>query len=129
MPRLLLLVCILIASVSLGACGQAVQYQANQANIGVTVQMSNAPQVNQSQPATLTFRKDDAPLTVQNVVCDMQMVGMTMGSNRPMADAQPNGSHVCNLLFTMEGEWVLVVTGTADNQPIRIVVPKIIVAK
>jgi hypothetical protein len=129
MPRLLLLVCILIASVILGACGQAVQYQANQANIGVTVQMSNAPQVNQSQPATLTFRKDDAPLTVQNVVCDMQMVGMTMGSNRPMADAQPNGSHVCNLLFTMEGEWMLVVTGTADNQPIRIVVPKIIVAK
>ncbi|RLT22147.1 MAG: hypothetical protein DWI30_06435 [Chloroflexi bacterium] len=129
MPRLLLLVCILIASGVLGACGQAVQYQANQANIGVTVQMSNAPQINQSQPATLTFRKDDAPLTVQNVVCDMQMVGMTMGSNRPMADAQPDGSHVCNLLFTMEGEWMLVVTGTADNQPIRIVVPKIIVAK
>jgi hypothetical protein len=129
MPRLLLLVCILIASGVLGACGQAVQYQANQANIGVTVQMSNAPQVNQSQPVTLTFRKDDAPLTVQNVVCDMQMVGMTMGSNRPMADAQPDGSHVCNLLFTMEGEWMLVVTGTADNQPIRIVVPKIIVAQ
>ena len=129
MPRLLLLVCILIASGILGACGQAVQYQANQANIGVTVQMSNAPQVNQSQPATLTFRKDDAPLTVQNVVCDAQMVGMTMGSNRPMADAQPDGSHVCNLLFTMEGEWMLVVTGTADNQPIRIVVPKIIVAQ
>jgi hypothetical protein len=106
-----------------------VQYQANQANIDVTVQMSNAPQVNQSQPATLTFRKDDAPLTVQNVVCDMQMVGMTMGSNRPMADAQPDGSHVCNLLFTMDGEWMLIITGKADNQPIRLVIPKIIVAK
>jgi len=129
MPRLLLLVCILITSGILGACGQAVQYQANQANIDVTVQMSNAPQVNQSQPATLTFRKDDAPLTVQNVVCDMQMVGMTMGSNRPMADAQPDGSHVCNLLFTMDGEWMLIITGKADNQPIRLVIPKIIVAK
>ena len=129
MARLMLLVCMLMASWILGVCGQAVQYQANQADISVTVQMANAPQVNQSQPVTLTFRKDDAPLTVQNVVCDMQMVGMTMGSNRPMADAQPDGSHVCNLLFTMEGEWMLVVTGTADNQPIRIVVPKIIVAQ
>ena len=129
MPRLLLLVCILIASGILGACGQAVQYQANQANIDVTVQMSNAPQVNQSQPATLTFRKDDAPLTVQNVVCDMQMVGMTMGSNRPMADAKPDGSHICNLLFTMDGEWMLVITGKVDNQPIRLVIPKIIVTK
>jgi hypothetical protein len=106
-----------------------VQYQANQANIDVTVQMSNAPQVNQSQPATLTFRKDDAPLTVQNVVCDMQMVGMTMGSNRPMADAKPDGSHICNLLFTMDGEWMLVITGKVDNQPIRLVIPKIIVTK
>jgi len=129
MPRLLLLVCILIASGILGACGQAVQYQANQANIDVTVQMSNAPQVNQSQPATLTFRKDDAPLSVQNVVCDMQMVGMTMGSNRPMADAKPDGSHICNLLFTMDGEWMLVITGKVDNQPIRLVIPKIIVTK
>jgi hypothetical protein len=129
MPRLLLLVCILIASGILSACGQAVQYQASQANISVTVQMANAPQVNQSQPLTLTFQSNNAPLTVQNVVCDAQMVGMTMGSNRPMADAKPDGSHVCNLLFTMDGEWMLIITGKADNQPIRLVIPKIIVAK
>lgn len=129
MPRLMLLVCMLMASWILGACSQAVQYQASQGNISVTVQMANAPQVNQSQPLTLTFQSNNAPLSVQNVVCDAQMVGMTMGSNRPMADAKPDGSHVCNLLFTMDGEWMLVVTGTADNQPIRIVVPKIIVAQ
>jgi hypothetical protein len=129
MPRISVLVIIIMASCILGACSQAVQYQASQANISVTVQMANAPQVNQSQPLTLTFQSNNAPLTVQNVVCDAQMVGMTMGSNRPMADAQPDGSHVCNLLFTMDGEWMLVVTGTADNQPIRIVVTKIIVAK
>jgi hypothetical protein len=56
-----------------------VQYQASQANISVTVQMTNAPQANQSQPATLTFRKNNAPLTVQNVVCDAQMVGIDDG--------------------------------------------------
>ncbi len=129
MARISVLVIIIMASCILGACSQAVQYQASQANISVTVQMANAPQVNQSQPLTLTFQSNNAPLSVQNVVCDAQMVGMTMGSNRPMADAKPDGSHVCNLLFTMEGEWMLVVTGTADNQPIRIVVPKIIVAQ
>ncbi len=129
MPRLLLLVCIMMASWILGACGQAVQYQANQANISVTVQMANAPQANQSQPATLTFHKDNTPVVVQNVVCDTKMVGMTMGSNRPIADAKPDGSHICNLLFTMDGEWMLVITGTVDKQPIRLVVPKIIVAK
>lgn len=129
MARISVLVIIIMASCILGACSQAVQYQASQANISVTVQMANAPQVNQSQPLTLTFQSNNAPLSVQNVVCDAQMVGMTMGSNRPMADAKPDGSHVCNLLFTMDGEWMLVVTGTADNQPIRIVVPKIIVAQ
>ncbi len=129
MARISVLVIIIMASCILGACSQAVQYQASQGNISVTVQMANAPQVNQSQPLTLTFQSNNAPLSVQNVVCDAQMVGMTMGSNRPMADAKPDGSHVCNLLFTMEGEWMLVVTGTADNQPIRIVVPKIIVAQ
>ncbi len=129
MARISVLVIIIMASCILGACSQAVQYQASQGNISVTVQMANAPQVNQSQPLTLTFQSNNAPLSVQNVVCDAQMVGMTMGSNRPMADAKPDGSHVCNLLFTMDGEWMLVVTGTADNQPIRIVVPKIIVAQ
>ena len=129
MARISVLVIIIMASCILGACSQAVQYQASQGNISVTVQMANAPQVNQSQPLTLTFQSNNAPLSVHNVVCDAQMVGMTMGSNRPMADAKPDGSHVCNLLFTMEGEWMLVVTGTADNQPIRIVVPKIIVAQ
>jgi hypothetical protein len=123
------LVIIIMASCILGACGQAVQYQASQANISMTVQMANAPQVNQSQPLTLTFRKDNTPVVVQNVVCDAQMIGMTMGSNRPMADAKPDGSHICNLLFTMDGEWMLVITGTVDNQPIRLVIPKIIVAK
>ncbi len=129
MSRMLLLVIIIMASCILGACSQAVQYQASQANISMTMQLANAPQANQSQPATLTFRKDNAPIVVQNVVCDTQMVGMTMGSNRPMADAKPDGSHVCNLLFTMDGEWMLVITGKVDNQPIRLVIPKIIVAK
>jgi hypothetical protein len=124
-----MLAIIIMTSFILSACSQAVQYQASQANISVTVQMANAPQVNQSQPLTLTFRKDNAPIVVQNVVCDAQMIGMTMGSNRPMADANPDGSHVCNLLFTMDGEWILVITGRVDNQPIRLVIPKIIVAK
>lgn len=129
MPRLLQWLFIMMTAWLLGACGQAVQYQASQANISVTVQLANAPRANQSQPATLTFHKNNTPLTVQNVVCDTQMVGMTMGSNRPMADAQADGSHVCNLLFTMDGEWMLVVTGSVDNQQIRLVIPKIIVAK
>jgi hypothetical protein len=129
MTRMSVLVIIIMTSFILSACSQAVQYQASQANLSVTVQIANAPQVNQSQPATLTFRKDDAPLSVQNVVCDAQMVGMTMGSNRPMADAKPDGSHICNLLFTMDGEWMLVITGRVDNQPIRLVIPKIIVTK
>ena len=129
MARMSVLVIIIMASCILGACSQAVQYQASQASISVTVQMANAPKVNQSQPLTLTFQSNNAPLSVQNVVCDAQMVGMTMGSNRPMADAKPDGSHVCNLLFTMDGEWMLVITGTVDKQPIRLVVPKIIVAK
>jgi hypothetical protein len=29
----------------------------------------------------------------------------------------------------MDGEWMLIITGTIDNQPIRLVIPKIIVAK
>lgn len=129
MPKLLLLLFFVLASGITSACGQAVQYQASQAGINVTMQLTTAPRVNQSQPVTLMFRRNNAPLAVQNVVCDAQMVGMRMGSNRPMADAQPDGSHVCNLLFTMDGEWMLVVTGTVDNQPIRVIVPKISVAK
>jgi len=128
MSRMLLLI-IIMASCILGACSQTVQYQASQDNISMTMQLANAPQANQSQPATLTFQRNNAPLTVNNVVCDTQMVGMTMGSNRPMADAKPDGSHVCNLLFTMEGEWMLIITGTVENQPIRLVIPKISVAK
>lgn len=129
MSKISVLVIIFVASCILTACSQTVQYQASQANLNVTVQMANSPQVNQSQPVTLNFRKGNVPLTVQNVVCETKMVGMTMGSNRPMADAKPDGSAVCNLLFTMDGEWMLVITGTVDNQPIRLVVPKIIVAK
>ena len=105
MPRLLLLVCIMMASWILGACGQAVQYQANQANISVTVQMANAPQANQSQPATLTFHKDNTPVVVQNVVCDTKMVGMTMGSNRPMPSPMAVMSAICYLPWMANGCW------------------------
>lgn len=97
---------------------------------GYRVEMAFAtfPTINQSVATTLRFYYQDAPLTVQNVVCNLQMPGMVMGSMRPIADAQVDGSHVVNLLFTMDGDWSIIVTADSDAGPIRFYVEGITIA-
>ncbi len=118
----------IISWVLLSSCGNGPTYVARQGDVEVRMQFERALVVNQSVGATLTFTYNGAPLTVTQVVCDLQMPGMVMGSNRPMADRQSDDSHYVNILFTMDGDWAIVVTGQSDVGPIRVVFENILVA-
>ena len=78
----------------------------------------------------ITFDASAAAADVPETSADVPvLIRLSLANFSYFADAKPDGSHVCNLLFTMDGEWMLVITGTVDKQPIRLVVPKIIVTK
>lgn len=97
-------------------------------NYRVELSFTQPPMMNQSVQTTLRFYYQDAPLTVQNVVCDLQMPGMVMGSMRPIADPQADNSHVVNLLFTMDGDWWIIVTADSEMGPLRLLVEGITIA-
>lgn len=94
----------------------------------VEVTFAQQPTINQSVAITLRFYYQNHPINVQNVVCDLQMPGMIMGSMRPIADAQADGSHLVNVLFTMDGEWSIIVTADSTNGPIRLYIEGITIA-
>jgi hypothetical protein len=88
----------------------------------VELVFAQPPTLNQSVATTLRFYYQETPISVQNVVCDLQMPGMVMGSMRPIADQQSDGSHLVNLLFTMDGEWSIIITADSADGPIRLYV-------
>lgn len=114
---IVILLCLLFAC---GTPGPTLTAEANDYRVEMT--FVQPPLLNQSVQTTLRFYYQDAPIRVQNVVCDLQMPGMVMGSMRPIADPQTDGSHVVNLLFTMDGEWSIIVTADSADGPIRLYV-------
>ncbi len=120
-----LLVCILML---LSSCGMGPRYQAQQGDLVATLQFAQAPVVNQSVPVDVIFAQNGQAVAVTTVALDLQMPGMVMGSNRPLADAVTASTHRVNVLFTMEGEWSIVVTGDSAQGPVRMVFERIIVS-
>lgn len=112
----------------LSSCGTGPRYQAQQGDLVVTLQFAQAPVVNQSVPVDVVFEQNGQAVEVTTVALDLQMPGMVMGSNRPLADAVTASTHRVNVLFTMEGEWSIVVTGNSAQGPVRVVVERIIVS-
>ena len=94
----------------------------------VELSFAQPPTINQSVPTTVRFYYQNNQITVQNVVCDLQMPGMVMGSMRPIADPKADGSHMVNLLFTMDGDWSIIVTADSADGPIRLYVEGITIA-
>lgn len=119
-------VILLCALVACGTPGPTLTAESN----GYRVEMTFAqpPMLNQSVQTTLRFYYQDAPIRVENVVCDLQMPGMVMGSMRPIADPKTDGSHLVNLLFTMDGEWSIIVTADSADGPIRMYVEGLTIA-
>lgn len=109
------------------ACTSGPTFTAENNDYRVELEFAQPPKLNQSVATTLRFYVQDVPLSVENVVCDLQMPGMVMGSMRPIADRQPDGSHLVNLLFTMDGEWSIIVTADSADGPIRLYVEGIII--
>lgn len=129
MTKLARLWCIVLSMlwvVGCGAPGPTVSAEAD----GYRVEMvfAKSLEINQTVATTIRFYYQDNPIRVENVVCDLQMPGMVMGSMRPIADAQADGSHLVNLLFTMDGDWSIIVTADAASGPIRLYVEGITIA-
>jgi len=114
--------------VLLSGCGTGPRYQSQQDDLVASLQFAQAPIVNQSVPVDVVFQRDGQTVAVTTVALDLQMPGMVMGSNRPLADASTDGTHRVNVLFTMDGEWSIVVTGESAQGPVRFVFERIIVS-
>jgi hypothetical protein len=112
----------------LSACTQPVASSAESAGVTVTLQFGAALYANAAIPVQVTFTQSGEPYAVADVVLDLQMPGMTMGTSKPMAIAQPDGSHTTTVLFTMDGEWAIVVTGSSARGDERFVINQIIVS-
>jgi len=108
----------------------SMQTVATASSDGITCTLSFlAPLVaNQSIPVIVQFTRDGQSVSMADVVLDLQMPGMTMGSSRPMAEALSDGSHTANVLFTMDGEWSIVVTARSAQEPVRFVINHIFVS-
>jgi len=111
------------------ACSMPQRYQGNNASFGVTLTLNTRPTVNVSQNGTIIITKDGTRITASNVYCDLQMPGMTMGSNRPIAENHTDGTHTCGLLFTMTGDWVVIVHGTHQGTDFAVTIPDIVVGE
>lgn len=112
----------------LSGCGTGPRYQAQQNDIVATLQFTQALVVNESVPVDVVFQRNGQAIDIRTVALDLQMPGMVMGSNRPLAESVASGMHRVNVLFTMEGEWSIVVTGESDTGPVRFVFERIIVS-
>jgi hypothetical protein len=111
------------------ACSMPQRYQGNNTQFGVTLTLNAPPIVNVSQSANIVITKDGTRITANNVYCDLQMPGMTMGSNRPIAENLADGTHTCGVLFTMSGEWVVIVHGTYQGTDFAVTIPDIMVSE
>lgn len=129
MHRYFVTVCLCLVALLCSACGAAQTYQGSTDRYTASLTLTTRPVVNQSQAAIIRLSKDNQAFTATNVYCDMQMPGMTMGSNRPIADAQADGSFQCGVLFTMAGEWVIIVHGTDAENTFAIPVNDIMVSE
>jgi hypothetical protein len=109
------------------ACSVPQRYQGNNTAFDVTLTLNTPPIVNVSQSANIVITKDGTRITATNVYCDLQMPGMTMGSNRPIAENLADGTHSCGVLFTMSGEWVVIVHGTYQGTDFAVTIPDIMV--
>ena len=117
-----------VALLMLTACTQPIVYSADSAEVTATLRFGSALFANAAIPVEVSFTQTGQPFAVADVVLDLQMPGMTMGTSKPMATAQPDGSHTTTVLFTMDGEWAIIVTGTSARGIERFVVNKIIVS-
>lgn len=121
----------LLIGIIIGLCSGCTapgpSFTTTQEGYRVDITFAQTPMINQSVAATIRFFYDDQPLATQNVVCDLQMPGMVMGSMRPIADPQADGSHFVNLLFTMDGDWGIIITADSEKGPIRLFVEGIII--
>ena len=117
-----------VALLMLTACTQPIVYSADSAAVTATLRFGSALFANAAIPVEVSFTQSGQPYAVADVVLDLQMPGMTMGTSKPMATAQPDGSHTTTVLFTMDGEWAIIVTGTSARGIERFVVNKIIVS-
>jgi hypothetical protein len=118
----------IVALLMLSACTQPIAYSAESAGVTVTVRFGAALYANAAIPVQVSFTQSGEPYAVADVVLDLQMPGMTMGTSKPMAIAQPDGSHTTTVLFTMDGEWAIVVTGRSARGDERFVINQIIVS-
>jgi hypothetical protein len=118
----------IVALLMLSACTKPIAYSAESAGVTVTVQFGAALYANAAIPVQVTFTQSGEPYAVADVVLDLQMPGMTMGTSKPMAIAQADGSHTTTVLFTMDGEWAIVITGSSARGDERFVINQIIVS-
>lgn len=124
--RRIFILLLVLTLVACGTPGPTLTAEANEYRVELS--FAQQPTINQSVATTLRFYYQNTPITVQNVVCDLQMPGMVMGSMRPIADAQADGSHLVNLLFTMDGDWSIIVTADGPDGPIRLYVEGLTIA-
>lgn len=120
------MIVLMLICVACGAPGPTLTAEANEYRVELA--FAQEPRINQSVATTLRFYYQGNSIEVQNVVCDLQMPGMVMGSMRPIADAQADGSHLVNLLFTMDGQWSIIITADGPDGPIRLYVEGITIA-
>ena len=126
--RRFLFILILSAWAYLTSCSQQTFATASSDGITCTLSFSAPLVANQSIPVIVQFTRDGQYVSIADVALDLQMPGMTMGSSRPMAEAQSDGSHTANVLFTMDGEWSIVVTARSAQEPVRFVINHILVS-
>jgi len=117
-----------VALVMLSGCTQPIVYSAETADVTATLRFGSALFANAAIPVSVSFTQSGQPYAVADVVLDLQMPGMTMGTSKPMTTPQPDGSHTTTVLFTMDGEWAIIVTGTSARGNERFVINKIVVS-
>ena len=129
MPNWIRVTCMLCMLWMGVACASPQSYSGQNDGYTATVTLSQQPRTNFAQMATVTITKDGQNVNAGMVACDLQMTGMTMGSNRPLAEQNADGTYRCDLLFTMSGEWSIVIHGSIDTQQFKISIPNIIVSE
>ena len=129
MPKWLRFICGIWLIGLIVACSAPRTYSGQNDGYTATLSLAQLPRANVSQDATVAITKDGQPVNATNVACELQMPGMTMGSNRPLADQNTDGTYRCGVLFTMSGEWLVVIHGNDANQSFKIVVSDITVAE
>lgn len=112
----------------LWGCAQPIVASDTVNGVTCTLEFAMPLVANASIPVTVRFMQDGQTVELTDVSLDLQMPGMTMGTNRPLAQPQADGSHTTAVLFTMDGEWAVIVTGRSGTQEQRFVIENIIVS-